>query len=103
MPRIRLDPSDFHASVADLHRACDDISIAREEARAKVGQLLDGGWSGAAADAFAQGWADWLRAARVVEEELGATAVALAHVKASVGVADADAASSLAALEDRLR
>jgi uncharacterized protein YukE len=104
MPRIRLDPSDFHASVGDLQRACDDIGIARAEARAKVGQLLDGGWSGAAADAFALGWHDWLRASVVVEEELGSIAVVLARIRSSVGVADSSAASSFRAsgLEGRL-
>jgi WXG100 family type VII secretion target len=94
MSRIRLDPSDFHASVADLQRACDDIEIARASARAKVAQLLDGGWSGPASEAFADAWSDWVRSSAVVSSELSGIAASLLAIRTSFMAADDSVASS---------
>ena len=60
---ISVDHPAFRGAVAELHRAADRLRGDRDRVAREVGGLLDGAWSGAAATAFAAGWADWEQAA----------------------------------------
>ncbi|MEJ7832032.1 MAG: WXG100 family type VII secretion target [Nocardioides sp.] len=60
---INLEHQTFRATVHEVCRAADLLHDHRTRAVRQVEHLLDGGWSGIAADAFADGWADWQRAA----------------------------------------
>lgn len=60
---INLEHDSFRSTVRDVRRAADLLGEHRARAVRQVDTLLDGGWSGVAADAFADGWADWQRAA----------------------------------------
>lgn len=99
---FRIEHPEFHASVADLRGACDLIATVRGRAGGHVGTLLGDGWSGQAADAFAEAWADWLAASETVVHELGSLAETLAAVHAAAQEVDAHATDSLAWVAGRL-
>ncbi len=46
----------MRAAVADVQQAHQELTEARTDAQHKVSSLLGGGWSGVAADAFAEAW-----------------------------------------------
>lgn len=69
---ITLDHTAFRAAVADVHAAADRLRDDRDRVAREVDDLLDGGWSGTAASAYAEGWADWKRAADTVLHGLAA-------------------------------
>lgn len=100
--KVALDHAEFHASVASLHSACDAVATARSTARASVASLLDSSWTGAAASAFAEGWADWLAASAVLTSELDATATVLARIHGALTSVDDEASSSVSLLAERL-
>jgi WXG100 family type VII secretion target len=60
---ITLDHTAFRAAVADVHAAADRLRDDRDRVAREVDGLLDGGWSGAAATAYDDGWDDWKQAA----------------------------------------
>lgn len=78
---LSLDPDGAALSLVDIDRVAADLREQRARAVRDVTSLLDGGWSGRAASAFASGWADWLGAADEVLDALDALAeqVRLAH------------------------
>lgn len=94
---LHVDDPGFHASVADLRRACSDIAMARTRARGEVELLVGGAWTGRAADAFAAAWDDWVMASGRLERELTGIADVLVAVKHSLDVVDGSVASSLSA------
>ncbi len=49
----------FRALVADIEAASVRLRADRDRASRQVDTLLDGGWSGSAAAAYADGWAEW--------------------------------------------
>ena len=65
-------------------------------------ELLDGGWAGAAAEAFGAGWVDWCAAADEVLAALTRIGVLLERTHADLTSADLDSDQSLAALATRL-
>ena len=65
---IDLDHDDFNATVAGVRTAADHFAVRRDHVCREVDALLAGAWRGAAADSFAEAWADWrLAAQRVVD------------------------------------
>ena len=86
---IRWEDPEFHASVADVRQACDAIAEARARASGQVSELLDGGWTGTAAEAFAEAWQDWLTASAAVAADLDALADVLAIVRRDLSEVDA--------------
>ena len=99
---IRLEDPEFHASVADVRRACDAIAEARARASGQVAELLDGGWTGAAAHAFGEAWHDWVTAAAAVSADLKALADVLAIVRRDLSEVDAVTTCGFEQLAGRL-
>ena len=61
---------DFAVTIADVRAAATRIDERRRRVCREADALLDGGWRGAAADSFREGWEEWSRAARRVLDEL---------------------------------
>ena len=53
---VRLEHPAFRAAVADVAAAADRLRADRDRVARRVEVLLDGGWSGTAAAAYAEGW-----------------------------------------------
>jgi uncharacterized protein YukE len=92
---IRIDDTGFHASVADLRRACAEIASARSTADHEVSTLLDGGWRGVAARSFGASFDEWYAAAGVVERDLRGIADVLVAVRSRIILVDDSVAASL--------
>lgn len=69
---ITVDNPAFRAALAELDRAADRLHIARRRAGQQVDGLLDGDWSGLAAEAFGEGWAAWCSGSQEVLDGLAA-------------------------------
>jgi WXG100 family type VII secretion target len=69
---VTVDHQAFRAAVADVEAAAERLRSDRDRVARQVDVLLDGGWSGAAATAYAEGWASWRSGAdRVLEGLVG--------------------------------
>lgn len=99
---ITLDHTAFCVAVDDVRRAADRLSSDRTRVAREVDALLDGGWTGPAASAYAEGWADWKRAADQVLHGLDTMADLLETARADLDHSDVSAHDSLAALAVRL-
>lgn len=99
---IRLEHDTVAAALADVRRAAGDLAEMRERAVGKVATLLDGGWSGAAASSFADGWADWTAAADDVTAGLHHLADALALAQHRLELQDAEVRGAVDRLVARL-
>jgi WXG100 family type VII secretion target len=69
-----------------------DLHIGVERASNDIESLLDGGWSGVAATAFAAGWSQWQSGAAQLAEALARIGTALAET--TVAYAESDSSSS---------
>lgn len=69
---INLTHEAMRKAVADLQKAEQRLARDRRRAEREVAGFLGGGWTGAAADSFADAWTEWLAAADQVEAGLGA-------------------------------
>lgn len=67
---VNVDHDDFAVTISDVRRAATRIDERRRHVCREADALLDGGWRGAAADSFREGWEEWSRAARRVLDEL---------------------------------
>lgn len=67
---VNVDHDDFAVTISDVRRAATRIDERRRHVCREADALLDGGWRGAAADSFREGWEEWRRAARRVLDEL---------------------------------
>ncbi|GAB3778989.1 WXG100 family type VII secretion target [Nocardioides ungokensis] len=67
---ITVDNPAFRAALAELDRAADRLHTTRRQAGRHVDGLLDGDWSGLAAEAFGEGWAGWCRGSQEVLDGL---------------------------------
>ena len=56
---LSADHPAFRAAVADVAVAAARLRADRDRVARQVDVLLDGGWSGPAAAAYAEGWSDW--------------------------------------------
>ena len=99
---ICLQHDSFDAVLADVRCAVADLSETRAQAVRDVAALLDGGWSGAAATSFADGWSDWAVAAADVESALDGLADGLVVARSQLAVADDSGAEAMARLVARL-
>jgi WXG100 family type VII secretion target len=71
---INLDDAAFDRGRADVREAAHRLRAARDRADHRVTGFLQAGWRGTAADAYADAFDDWRRAARRVEDGLTAMA-----------------------------
>ncbi len=60
---IAVDHAAFRAAIRDARDAADELQHVRDQAARQVDTFLQGGWTGLAADSFADAWSDWRRAA----------------------------------------
>jgi len=67
---ITVDNPAFRTALADLDRAADRLHTARRHLGQQVDGLLDGDWSGLAAEAFGEGWAGWCSGSQEVLDGL---------------------------------
>ncbi len=67
---LRFENAAMRTAVADVQSAHRELIEARADADRRVSSLLGAGWAGAAADAFADAWSDWLIGAEQVETGL---------------------------------
>ena len=56
---LNVDHPTFRAAVADIAAATDRLRSDRDRVARQVDLLLDGGWRGPAATAYAEAWSDW--------------------------------------------
>ena len=70
MTTIGVSHHAFRTAISDLTDGVAHVRASRDRIGEQVQRLLDGGWTGDAADSFAQGWADWGLAAGEVLDGL---------------------------------
>lgn len=92
----------FQRAVHDVRRAAELLRDDRDRVARRVDTLLDGGWAGPAATAYADGWEDWKRSADVVLDGLSRMAELLDAVHADVVATDAASGAGLDRLGARL-
>ncbi|MCW2813914.1 MAG: hypothetical protein JWN84_1369 [Nocardioides sp.] len=95
---IDLVHDDLTAAVAELRDVADSLAGARRRTDLVVDVLLDGGWSGHAADAYREGWDDWRGGCDRVLASLAAMAELIAGAHADQVETDEHAASGLRSL-----
>jgi WXG100 family type VII secretion target len=86
------------AAVAELREVADRLVTRRRGTDRAVDVLLDGGWSGRAAVAFAEGWQDWRSGCDEVLAALATMAELVAVARGEVAEQDEAAAAGLRAL-----
>jgi len=99
---ITLDHTAFCVAVADVRRAADQLRADRARVAREVDALLDGSWTGPAASAYAEGWADWKAAADTVLHGLAAMGELLDAARSDLDRSDASSYDSLALIAARL-
>src|SRR4051794_40215653 len=99
---ISVDHPAFRSAVAEVRHAADRLRGDRDRVTRCVDGLLDGGWTGAAAAAYADGWDDWKRSAEAVLRGLDTMAVLLDAAHADLETVDLGSASAVSRLLERL-
>lgn len=99
---IEVDHRAFRTAVTDVRRGADDLHTARDSIDRDVEALLDEGWSGLAAESFAEGWGDWRAGADAVLAGLVAMARLLDAVHVDLTERDLDAQTHLDRTADRI-
>ncbi len=99
---ITLDHTAFCVAVADVRRAADQLRADRARVAREVDALLDGSWTGPAASAYAEGWADWKTAADTVLHGLTTMGELLDAAHERLSESDSSSGSSLDRLAVRL-
>lgn len=67
---INASHDAFRIATGDLRAGSDQLAATRHRIGRQVEVLLDGGWHGCAADAFAEAWAEWETGAQDVLDGL---------------------------------
>lgn len=67
---INASNDAFRIALGDLRAGSDQLAASRRRIGRQVEALLDGGWHGCAAEAFAEAWAQWESGARDVHDGL---------------------------------
>lgn len=101
--QIHLGYDAFAVALAQIHDTTAELAEAQARTSRQVGHLMDGGWSGAAADAFDDAWREWLAGAQQVREALEQIETALASSERDLIARDDDAVTQLAALRRAVR
>jgi WXG100 family type VII secretion target len=70
MTTIGASHHAFRTAITDLTAGAEHVRGSRDRISHRVQRLLDDGWTGDAADSFAEGWGDWRQAAREVLDGL---------------------------------
>lgn len=99
---LQLEHGTFEATIAEVRDAAEQLREARARIGADVDSLLHGGWRGVAADAFAEGWADWRTGAQDVLDGLVAMGQLLDAVHLDLTERDLDSRVALDAVSARI-
>jgi WXG100 family type VII secretion target len=99
---LSADHPAFRSAVADVAAAADRLRSDRGRVTRQVETLLDGGWSGPASAAYAEGWSDWCAGADRVLDGLVAMGRLLDAVHLDLASRDEDARADLSRLVGRL-
>lgn len=97
-----LGYDELRAAAAEAEAVLGELAQACDRGEAEVARLLDGGWTGAAAAAFADAWDDWLAGAASVRAGLAGLAAGVDTSSRVAHATDASVVSRLARLEERL-
>ena len=92
---LEVDHQAFRSAIGDVSAGADALRAASRDIDREVDSLLSGGWTGAAAESFAGGWAEWRSAAGGVLDGLVAMGQLLDAVHADLTDRDVDARSHL--------
>jgi WXG100 family type VII secretion target len=99
---VSLGFHEFEVGVGRVRAAVTVLDETERRAARDVDRLLDGGWSGAAADAFGAAWHDWLAGAAEVRSALDSIAGSLTVVRRELVLADAGASAATDRIRERL-
>ncbi len=99
---IEVDHPAFRSAVGDVNAGADALRAASRDIDREVDSLLSGGWTGAAAESFAGGWAEWRSAAGDVLDGLVAMGQLLGAVHSDLTDRDLDARSHLDVVAHRI-
>lgn len=99
---LAVDHPAFRAAVADVAAAAERLRSDRDRVTRQVDVLLDGGWTGTAAAAYAEGWSDWCAGAERVLDGLTTMGRLLDAVHLDLTDRDVGAQSGLDRLAARL-
>lgn len=99
---LQLGYDALRVAADDVAAAVGELDGAGRRCAGEVDRLLDGGWRGAAADAFASAWSDWLAGAVEVRAALAAIGDAIATSERLATTADAGSAVDLGSLHGRV-
>lgn len=101
-PLLQLSHPDLAATVAALQRVSDDLERRRRVTERQVDVLLDGGWSGAAARSYLEGWEEWRLGCDEVLGALRSLTALILDAGAEADGADDSARTALVSLTRRL-
>lgn len=99
---IHLVHAAMRTAIGDVTRARDLLADQRVRADQRMSGFLGGGWTGAAADSFADAWADWKVAADRVEGGLDAMQQLLDAAHRDLTVQDDDSQRALDQISQRI-
>lgn len=97
-----LGYDELRAAAAEAEAVLGELAQACDRGGAEVARLLDGGWSGAAATAFADAWGDWLAGAASVRAGLASLASGVDTSGRLAASAEASVLAAITRLEERL-
>lgn len=100
--QIHLGYDAFAAARSQVNHAVVELAEARSRTCRLVAHLMDGGWSGAAADTFDEAWHDWLAGEAQVCEALERIESALTSTERDLAARDEDAVVRLATLSQEV-
>lgn len=101
-PSIALLHPDLTHAVVGLRRAADQLERRREQTEQRVDDLLDGGWSGAAASSYREGWAEWRAGCAEVIGALSTMADLVVAAGADLDAADVSSRDAHGVVSGRL-
>jgi WXG100 family type VII secretion target len=99
---VCLDHPAFRAAISGVDAAAERLRDDRDQVARQVDTLLDGGWSGPAATAYAASWAEWCSGAEQVLDALVAMTRLLDAVHRDLTERDLGAGSGLSRIAARL-
>ncbi len=98
---IRLEHEPFDGAVRGLEARVAELATERAALDRRVDALLHG-WSGAAAESFAQAWVEWRRGSGAVTHALATTTTLLQAAHLDLVGRDDEAGAGLTRLARRL-
>ena len=99
---IHLEHAAMRTAMADVTAAAERLADERSRADQRMSGLLGAGWTGMAAESFAEAWDDWLVAADQVKGGLDAMAQLLDAVHRDMSAQDEGSQRALDQISQRI-